>query len=227
MQGNYDRALSYAVAMTLLIVYGCYLVFQLRSYTQSYNVRSQMASKKVAIHPCENAVRQTEGHVEGPGAHHADQTEEPRLSQTVAIMTLAVSTALVAVCSQSMVSRIEDVTSNGILSKLFLGIVLLPIAGNAAEHATAVLVAIKGKMDLSTSVALGSSIQIAFFGLPVLVGIDWALGNACMTLYFDPFLVAILVVAIVLVNSVISDGKCSECSWDVRCCAPLTLGRLA
>jgi Ca2+:H+ antiporter len=82
--------------------------------------------------------------------------------------------------------------------------------GNAAEHATAVMVAIKDKMNLSTNVALGSSIQIALFVLPLIVIIGWILENDCMTLYFDIFQVVILFVAIVLVNYLILDGKCSE-----------------
>jgi len=83
---------------------------------------------------------------------------------------------------------------------------LLPIVGNAAEHATAVTVAIKDKMDLAIGVAVGSSMQIALLVLPLMVIIGWII-DADMTLIFDAFQIVVLFVAIVLVNYLIGDGK--------------------
>lgn len=95
----------------------------------------------------------------------------------------------------------------GNISKEFLGLILLPIVGNAAEHATAVTVAIKDKMDLAIGVAVGSSIQVALFLIPLLVVIGWGMGDDAMSLSFDIFQVAVLFVAVVLVNYLIADGK--------------------
>ena len=100
-----------------------------------------------------------------------------------------------------------DTVHVGNISKEFLGLILLPIVGNAAEHATAVTVAIKDKMDLAIGVAVGSSIQVALFLIPLLVMIGWGMGDDKMSLSFDIFQVAVLFVAVVLVNYLIADGK--------------------
>lgn len=137
--------------------------------------------------------------------------EEPSLSVVGALITLAISTTLVAFCSEFMVSSIEGVTATGAVSTTFVGLILLPIVGNAAEHATAVTVAIKDKMDLSIGVAVGSSMQIALLVLPLIVVLGWILGKDCMTLYFDTFQIATLFVSVLLVNYLIQDGKSREC----------------
>jgi Ca2+:H+ antiporter len=91
-------------------------------------------------------------------------------------------------------------------SELFTGIILLPIIGNAAEHATAVVVAMKDKMDLSMSVALGSSLQIALFVAPVLVIAGWFFHQP-MDLNFNPFELVTMLVAVAVANSVSADGS--------------------
>lgn len=126
------------------------------------------------------------------------EKEEPQLHIWVALFTLAASTALVAVCAEAMVcvrtlrllpaktrqaaeielqvGSIDALTTRGHISETFVGLILLPIVGNAAEHATAVTVAIKDKMDLSIGVAVGSSMQIALLVLPLVVVIGWIAG---------------------------------------------------
>lgn len=136
-----------------------------------------------------------------------DEFEEPSLSVIGALITLAISTTLVAFCSEFMVSSIDGLTATGHVSTTFVGLILLPIVGNAAEHATAVTVAIKDKMDLSIGVAVGSSMQIALLVFPLIVILGWILGKDCMTLYFDTFQIATLFVSVLLVNYLIQDGK--------------------
>jgi Ca2+:H+ antiporter len=106
-----------------------------------------------------------------------------------------------------MVDSISEVTASGTVSTTFVGLILLPIVGNAAEHATAVTVACKDKMDLAIGVAVGSSMQIALLVLPFVVVVAWIMGRDCMTLYFDTFQIAVLFVAVLLVNYLIQDGK--------------------
>jgi Ca2+:H+ antiporter len=77
------------------------------------------------------------------------------------------------------VGSIDQITASGGLSKTFVGLILLPIVGNAAEHATAVTVAVKDKMDLAIGVAVGSSMQIALLVLPLIVVIGWIMGKSC------------------------------------------------
>lgn len=211
--------LSRATAVILLAVYGCYLFFQLKSHADLYNAPSPKVEKRW--------VRITEGdahrgmanigrHLAAYGGGQAqqmpfnasgDEHEEPQLSVFVAILTLVISTAFVAVCAEYMVNSINALVSTGGISKTFVGLILLPIVGNAAEHATAVTVACKDKMDLAIGVAVGSSMQIALLVLPLVVVVGWIIGNSQMTLYFDPFQVILLFVAVLLVNYLISDGK--------------------
>ncbi|OMP84504.1 Vacuolar calcium ion transporter [Diplodia seriata] len=107
-----------------------------------------------------------------------------------------------------MVDNISSVAGDGKgLSETFLGLILLPIVGNAAEHATAVTVAMKDKMDLAIGVAVGSSTQIALLVLPLTVLIGWIIGIDEMNLSFDGFQVAVLFVSVLLVNYLIGDGK--------------------
>ncbi len=106
-----------------------------------------------------------------------------------------------------MVDGISSVTESGAVSVEFVGLILLPIVGNAAEHATAVTVACKDKMDLAIGVAVGSSMQVALLLIPLMVVIGWIMGNPCMNLSFDGFQVAVLFVAVLLVNYLIGDGK--------------------
>jgi Ca2+:H+ antiporter len=81
-----------------------------------------------------------------------------------------------------MVSSIDGITEGGAISKSFVGLILLPIVGNAAEHVTAVTVVYKDKIDLTIGVAIGSSIQIGLFVLTLIVILGWAMGADCMTL---------------------------------------------
>ncbi|KAL8793683.1 MAG: hypothetical protein Q9195_003732 [Heterodermia aff. obscurata] len=136
-----------------------------------------------------------------------EDREQPQLHIITAIVTLAISTAFVAVCAEYMVDSINDLTDRGGLSKTFVGLILLPIVGNAAEHATAVTVAVKDKMDLAIGVAVGSSMQIALLIIPFVVVLGWILGNNEMNLDFDGFQIAVLFVAVLLVNYLIQDGK--------------------
>jgi len=106
-----------------------------------------------------------------------------------------------------MVDGISSITESGAVSVEFVGLILLPIVGNAAEHATAVTVACKDKMDLAIGVAVGSSMQVALFLIPLLVVIGWIMGEPCMSLSYDGFQVAVLFIAVLLVNYLIGDGK--------------------
>ena len=136
----------------------------------------------------------------------ADEPEIPQLTLAGAIVTLCASTVLIAFCAEFMTSSIKDVS--GSVSEEFIGLILLPIVGNAAEHATALTVACKDKMDLAIGVAVGSSMQIALLVLPLSVVLGWIIGtNPVMTLDFDGFQIVVLFVAILLVNYLIQDGK--------------------
>ncbi|CBX93820.1 similar to vacuolar calcium ion transporter /H(+) exchanger [Plenodomus lingam JN3] len=225
-----NQELSRGTAVILLAVYACYLGFQLKTHAAMYNAPSQKVPKRKSTKKEEGdaargiaAIGAGTAAASGGGVNmHSllhtpsayanadddeDEFETPQLSVVGALITLALSTTLVAFCSEFMVSSIDGLTATGGVSTTFVGLILLPIVGNAAEHATAVTVAIKDKMDLSIGVAVGSSMQIALLVFPVIVILGWMLGKDCMTLYFDTFQIATLFVSVLLVNYLIQDGK--------------------
>ena len=135
-----------------------------------------------------------------------DSKAKKNMSRTSAIILLLVSTALVAVCAEFLVSSINYLVEHTNVSEAFIGLIILPIVGNAAEHVTAVTVASKNKMDLAIGVAVGSSIQIALFVTPVIVLLGWILSKD-MSLYFSLFETVSLFVSAFIVNFLVLDGR--------------------
>lgn len=204
--------LSRGTAILLLLVYGCYLFFQLRTHVDIYNEPSKKSPKhtKVGKGDALKAMAQAggvsatgagvtaSGEIQKQSKSKAEDKEEPQLSLTVALFTLAWTTALVALCAEFMVDAINDVVTQTGVSRTFIGLILLPIVGNAAEHATAVTVACKDKMDLAIGVAVGSSMQIALLVLPLVVTIGWIAHIDTMDFNFNPFEVIVLFVSVLL-----------------------------
>ena len=222
-----NQELSHGTAVILFLVYCCYLGFQLKTHAAMYNEPSQKVPKRKSGKKEEGdasrgiaAIGAGTAAASGGGVNMKallksseedgeddEEFETPSLSVAGALVTLAISTTLVAFCSEFMVDSIDGLTATGRVSTTFVGLILLPIVGNAAEHATAVTVAIKDKMDLAIGVAVGSSMQIALLVFPLIVILGWILGKDCMTLYFDTFQIATLFVSVLLVNYLIQDGK--------------------
>jgi Ca2+:H+ antiporter len=122
------------------------------------------------------------------------------------LLALLGLTVLVALESELLVSTLEHTLEHLHITSLFMGVILLPIIGNAAEHATAITVAMKDKMDLSFSVSLGSTMQIALFVAPLLVLAGNVLGQP-MNFNFGTVELVAIAVSVLLVNSVSSDGR--------------------
>ncbi|GAA5954645.1 hypothetical protein JCM3765_003840 [Sporobolomyces pararoseus] len=132
--------------------------------------------------------------------------ETPKLSRYFALGLLLVVTALTGVTAEFLVSSISGLTATGNISTEFVALILLPVVGNAAEHVTAITVATKNKLDLSLAVAVGSSIQIALFVVPILVLLGWCVGQP-LDLFFDPFETLLLFLCVCGVNWAIADGR--------------------
>ncbi|KAJ9133305.1 Vacuolar calcium ion transporter [Pleurostoma richardsiae] len=148
-----------------------------------------------------------------------EEDDEPEISRTTAVLLLLTSTALVALCAEFMVDSINEVVEGGSgLSEAFIGLILLPIVGNAAEHVTAVTVAMKNKMDLAIGVAVGSSIQIAIFVTPLVVILGWIMGKD-MSLYFTLFETVSLFVSAFIVNFLVLDGRSNYLEGALLCCS--------
>ena len=145
-----------------------------------------------------------------------DEIKEPKLTIQGAIITLRFSTASVTFCSKFIINSISNVTVSGIVSTTFIGLILLLIIGNAAKYVIAVTVAYKDKMSLVINVAIRSSIQIALLVFPFIVILGQSIGQDCITLDFNTFLIAVLFVAVLLVNYLIQDSKFSKFSFLYR-----------
>jgi len=170
--------LSRGTAIVMLILYVLYLLFQLKTHASLY---------------LENAPEDGE-------------VEEATISPLTASVLLVLITVTVAVCAEYLVGSIDAIVESANISKTFIGLILIPIVGNAAEHVTAVVVAWKNKMDLAIGVAIGSSMQIALLVTPFLVILGWIIHQP-MTLFFQTFETAVFFISVLVVNYLIQDGK--------------------
>ncbi len=180
------QKLSVAVAIVLILVYGLTLLFSMKTHSYLFDVGI--------------------AEMDGEESNLAKEDTEHKPNLTLWISVLLGVTLLVAGESELLVETLEEATAQLGLSTLFTGVILLPVIGNAAEHATAVTVAMKNKMDLSVSVAVGSSLQIALFVAPVLVLAGWFMGQP-MDLDFNPFELVAVAVSVLIANSISSDGN--------------------
>ena len=137
-----------------------------------------------------------------------DEEEKPGQSLPAAIGMLVASTVCIAILSEIFVGTIEPMADSAGLSKTFVGIILVPIIGNAAEHSSAVLMAMRNKMNAAAEIALGSSLQIVLFVVPVLILLS--LFFTPMSIVFTPFELVAVTAAVLIANRVATDG---ESNW--------------
>lgn len=124
------------------------------------------------------------------------------------VLVLVISTILIAIESEFLVDGIDPITKSLGWSEFFVGIILIPIVGNAAEHSTAVVMALKDKMDVALEIAIGSSLQIILFVAPILIFLS--LLFTPMSIVFNEFELVALIASVVIVNRVSHDG---ESNW--------------
>lgn len=158
--------------------------------------------------------------------HSADQFSETDEShycrnsvlagRTVSLFLLTLSTVLIAMCAEFFASSFEVLNDRGVLGESFVGLIIIPIAGNVAENVTAVVVAAKNQMDLAISVALGSAIQIGLLVAPMIVLVGWGMGKP-MSLHFDNFGMITLVGSSVLVSFIVLKGKTNYLEGAILC----------
>jgi len=141
------------------------------------------------------------------GTEH-DEVVENKWSLKKSISVVITATVLIAIESEFLISSVEPMTKHIGISKLFIGIILIPIIGNAAEHTTAIMMALKNKMDIAVEIAIGSSLQIILFVAPILIFIS--LFFTPMSIIFNEFELVSLIAAVLIANKVASDG---ESNW--------------
>jgi len=176
------QQLSLDISILLVVVYALSLVFSLYTHRHLYV-----------------------GKVGGEREDGADQAWS--LAQSLGVLLGA--TVAVALVSEALVGALEETTQAWGLTDVFVGVIIVAIVGNAAEHSTAVLMALKDKMDLSLGIAIGSSLQIALFVAPVLVFVSYAFGQP-MDLVFTKGEVLAVALSVIIVEQVASDG---ESNW--------------
>lgn len=179
-----EFTLSRDIAIVLMASYALMLVFSLRTHPHLYMGDAARADVE---------------------AGDADEAHHP--SARAALVLLLASAAIVGLMSEMLVGAIEPAAEQFGMSEVFVGVILVALVGNAAEHSTAVLVAVKNKMDLSVNIAVGSSIQIALFAAPLLVFMSYVIGPAPMDLVFTPFEVVAVGLSVGIIALITHDGE--------------------
>lgn len=192
-------SLSRGTSIILLFLYVLFLYFQLRTHA---NLFDPEATPSAFV----NGLDSDHEH-DDDASSTAGEEEEEHMSPWSAGAVLVVVTLLVSFCAEYLVDSIDEIVASGKISKSFIGLILLPIVGNAAEHVTACVVATRNKMDLALGVALGSSIQIALLVTPALVIVAWLILDQPMTLRFESFQTVVFAISVVVVAYTVQDGK--------------------
>ncbi|KAF8623488.1 hypothetical protein AX15_006271 [Amanita polypyramis BW_CC] len=183
--------ISRGTAILLLFVYLAYLWFQLKTHTKLFEDGPQT----------DGSTSSADG-----TSPQVDEFEVANMNTLAAATSLLIVTVTTSFCADYLVASIEETADRYNIPKAFIGLILLPIVANAAEHVTAVWMALKNRMELTIAICVGSSIQIAIFVVPLLVIIGW-ITNHDLTLFFANFETIVFFVSIFLVNTLIQDGK--------------------
>ncbi|XP_058109078.1 vacuolar cation/proton exchanger 3-like isoform X2 [Magnolia sinica] len=182
LMGDQTLQLSRASCIIMLIAYIAYLFFQLKTHRQLFEAQEEDDDSDDVV-----------------------SDEEPVIGFTSAFAWLAGMAAVIALLSEYVVGTIEDASESWGLSVSFISIILLPIVGNAAEHAGAIIFAFKNKLDISLGVALGSATQIAMFVVPSSVIVAWIMGIR-MDLDFNLLETGSFFIAVLLTAFTLQDG---------------------
>ncbi len=197
-----EQSLSLTIAVVLMLCYVLSLVFTLRTHGHLYAGTGHPPPVAGDAGRPEHS-----GASGGTGAaaeqHGHGETWSARRSLTV----LLAAAAFVGWMSEILVGGAEEAAHTLGMNEVFVGVIVVALIGNAAEHSTAVLVALKNKMDLSVQIAVGSSVQIALFVAPLLLFLSYLLGPAPMDLLFTPLEVVAVVISIFVINQIAADGE--------------------
>lgn len=191
-----EQNLSLAIAIVLFVTYAFTLLFSLVTHKQLYTGEALQGSAQEVGEELKRDQAETEEH-------------EEHWSIGKAATVLLVATGFVALVSEFLVGAIEQARERIGLTEVFVGVIVVAIVGNAAEHSSAVLMAMRNKMDLSLSIALGSSLQIALFVAPVLLFASYLFGRPMNLEFTIPEVVAVLA-SVIIAEQISSDG---ESNW--------------
>ncbi|HEX8267634.1 MAG TPA: calcium/proton exchanger [Pyrinomonadaceae bacterium] len=190
-----EQNLSLAIAIVLILTYGFTLIFSLVTHKQLFVGDSMQGSPKQVGHELEH--------------DEATEEHEQPWSRGKSVTVLLIATAFVALISEFLVGAVEQARGSLGLTEVFVGVIVVAIIGNAAEHSSAILMAMRNKMDLSLSIALGSSLQIALFVAPVLIFASYLFGRPMNLEFTIPEVVAVIA-SVLIAEQISSDG---ESNW--------------
>lgn len=203
-----ERGLSIEISIVLFTTYLLSLVFTLKTHSHLYvGARAHPEPSSEHAHGMDASNVQPAG-AQGVGSGASEVLAH--WSRGKALFVLLSATALVALMSEFLVGAIEGAAATLGMTELFVGVILVALIGNAAEHSTAVLVALKDKMDLAINIAVGSSIQIALFVAPVLVFLSYFVGPRPMDLVFSRLEVLAVALSVGVIALISLDG---ESNW--------------
>jgi len=179
---------SRGISVLMFFMYLQYLVFQLYTHAQIFQGSSDADA--------------TDGTAD-------DEDEEVDMTPVTAALVLAACTFMTAACSEYLIGSIKGTIDHWHVTKEFVGVIILPIIGNAAEHYSAIVVAGRKKMDLSLNIAVGSACQMALLVTPFTVLAGWVMDTE-MNLNFHPFQAAVLLLSVLVVANILKDG---DANW--------------
>jgi Ca2+:H+ antiporter len=206
-------AVSRQLAVVMFMAYAAYLYFQLVTHKHLFDAQQVSSIAKVST----DVPLQLEDEDE-----EEEDEELPHFTFAFGMVGLAIASILISMLSDILVETLSVAADEWHLPKQFIGIILVPIVGNAAEHASAIIMASRGKLDIAVGVALGSSIQIAMFVMPMLVLVGWVVG-APLNMDFHPFLTMTTAVSVLVVQNITTDGKTNWLEGTLLICAYLMM----
>ena len=180
-----EGGFSLEVAVVLLVSYALGQLFSLRTHRELFAGHTGEAAR-------------------------AEVQDTTGARQYLLLALLAVLTILIAWMSEILVGCIEPVAQRLGMTQVFIGVIIIAMVGNAAEHSTAIMVALKNRMDLALSIAIGSSIQIALFVAPLLVFASYVVGPAPINLVLTPAEILAVTFSVVIAGQICGDG---ESNW--------------
>ncbi|KLU92147.1 vacuolar calcium ion transporter [Magnaporthiopsis poae ATCC 64411] len=204
--------LSRGTSIILLMLYCLYLWFQLNTHKNLFISKAETErANSVNGSASPNGINSTTSTVvsdeEAQSSVGGEEDDETHMLWWAAALVLVGTTVVISFCADYLVESIEPIVETGILSRAFIGLILIPIVGNAAEHVTACVVAVRNKMDLALGVAIGSSIQIALLVTPALVITGWLILDQPMSLRFETFQTVAFALSVLVVTFTVNDGK--------------------
>lgn len=180
-----EQGLSLEISIVLVITYALSLLFSLKTHKHLFSEPAEVVNEV-----------------------EAENHEHWSIGKSLGILALA--TAMIAWMSEILVGSIEVAAESFGMTSIFVGVIVVAIVGNAAEHSTAILVAMKNRMDLSLGIAIGSSVQIALFVAPLLLFASYFIGPHPMNLVFSPAEVIAIALSVFILAQIAGDG---ESNW--------------